>query len=212
MPVPIPNTLFNPNGHKHGRRINVALGVTMAKHSLGWFVVAFCVSMQQAYAQGLRISDVKQGLMRFDHAGKGHIYSNGNQFDYIENGTCTANGDERPCMWHGFEFNFTATSDSTSLSCVSRLNPPMHIVDPASEYGRSVSVFNWSLELSGHSGTFTNPQYTYRTASTPWQHSNTLTTCSYDGQVVLRMEFTVNVAHNNVLQPTVQPLPRPAGD
>lgn len=139
----------------------------------------------------VHISGFQQGLMGADGSGVWHVYEPGERFRYAVNGKCQANRQQLECMWHGFEFNYTATDDFTAVNCTSRTSPPVGMVDPDQKLGDQVSVFNWVFTLKGRAGSFQNPQYSVWPEHSKLLHVDTSTNCYYAGKQILEFEFSV---------------------
>ena len=141
-----------------------------------------------------RISNFRQGLVGYDAAGNGSIVVDGNDFPYAINGTCVANGQRIPCMWHGFEFTYQASSDVNVLNCRVDSSVPFNLVDPRGSYGSGTTV-NFSLTFKGRQGHFFNPQYK-SSPVTGDAYFHEVTRCESGGKEVLRFEFTVRAPSN----------------
>ena len=153
-------------------------------------LAACSVNSPKPAAHEVRITHFKQGLMRQDPDGKWHVYDAGNQFPYAVNGECIVNHTDRPCMWRGFEFDFTVPDAHTELSCITRKGSGSLDANPNFISDHSSSSLLWSLTLNGRSGTYQNPQYIIM-AKSPRESDTDSTTCTFEGKAVLQFTSTI---------------------
>lgn len=185
-------------------RVFSAIRIQIGRHMIRAIAVGTAISLVACTTTSVakdtvRISAFKQGLISPSESGERRIYKEGNDFTYEVNGSCIANGQKIPCMWHGFEFTFDAPDDLNILTCTTESSRSHGVVDPTKSYGSNVTTFNWVLKLKGHQGYLINPQYTvmrHETSGTPFYSS---TRCTYSDQEVLRFEFTVRVPSNQTI-------------
>jgi hypothetical protein len=126
--------------------------------------------------------------MRED-AGTWRVYERGDTFKYQENGKCTVAGKEvEKCMWFGFEFDFKATTETTTLACVAHLSSPTDIVTYKAEEAEDTQEFRFEFKLTGQSGHMSNPSYLVIAPGESAEKSIRVD-CSHAGKVVLRYAF-----------------------
>jgi hypothetical protein len=137
-------------------------------------------------ANRVRITHLKQGLMRPVENGRWEVYREGSRFDVVENGQCVVDSRRTSCMWFGIVFDFTAPSSSTTLKCVWKSNAPIISATPDKILGR-VTEENVDLLLRGRTGHEVRPGY----VEVPWPggESHLKYECNHQGAVVLSVEF-----------------------
>jgi hypothetical protein len=153
-------------------------------------VLAGCASsnVNSGGEKTLKITGFRQGLVNFDSKDEPQIYKVGSSFPYQVNGTCVAAGKGVPCMWHGFEFSFEAPSEDSELNCISEASRKRDEVNPSTVVESGVTSARWGFALTGQSGHYVRPQYTFGIGDRPFQDA---TTCTFNGKEVLKFDFTI---------------------
>ena len=138
--------------------------------------------------QTLKITGFRQGLVNFDPDREPRIYEAGSSFPYRVNGECVAAGKTVPCMWHGFEFTFEASSEDPELVCTSEASQDRNEVNPSAVVASGTPVARWGFVLEGRSGHYVRPQYTFGIGDRPFRD---VSTCTFNGKEVLKFDFTI---------------------
>jgi hypothetical protein len=149
------------------------------------------VGCAAASPNNVEITSLVQGLMRED-GGAWRVYERGDTFAYKPNGTCTTAGTKQEhCMWFGFEFDYKATAETTTLTCAAKLSLPIDLVTNKTEEAKNTQEANFELTFTGRSGHVANPGYlVIGPGESPEQH--TRVECSHAGKVVLRYAFNIH--------------------
>lgn len=133
-----------------------------------------------------KIRNLKQGLARVESQDEGIIYSEGATFRVTRNGDCVAAGKTMPCMWFAIAFEYEAQSEVTTLTCSTRSNEPVEVVDPGKSYGK-VQELSSAIVLNGKTGKAFWPGY----VGIDDEHrlGRLTTVCLFEGREVLRVNF-----------------------
>ena len=109
-----------------------------------------------------------------------------------DQGVCVFNGENNPCTWTGFEFDYTGAKKGEKLQCVSRTSAPVNSGNPVELIAEDVTSQSYELELDGGSGHVFNPQY-YVFALHPKSEAALIEDghCTSDGKVVFEYRFHV---------------------
>jgi hypothetical protein len=91
-------------------------------------------------------------------------------------------------MWHGFEFSFEASGEVSELNCVSEASRKRDEVNPAATEETGVTRVKWNFAVTGRSGHYVRPQYTFRVGDQPFRD---VTSCTSNGKEVLKFDFTI---------------------
>ena len=84
-----------------------------------------------------------------------------------DQGSCRYNGQDRPCTWVGFEFDYRGAKAGDELECVVKQSQPSAFGNPNEELAKNATSQQFSLPLEKGEGHFYNPQYFTFTARLP---------------------------------------------
>lgn len=139
-----------------------------------------------------RVTAFRQGLMVVSPNKESLIYDQGNKFPYAVNGTCVANGESHPCMWHGFEISFESPDELSVLECFTESSRPTKQTTPGAVIASRTSVSRWGFQLDGLKGHYVRPQYTFAVGSAVGREPlKAVSHCYFKGQEVLTFEMTI---------------------
>jgi hypothetical protein len=140
----------------------------------------------------LEIENFKSGLVcpdRTGDVGKGWICFETEDVAVTGQGRCTYNGEEAPCTWYGFQFDYRNAGSGERISCVTTSSEPIYYGDPDNADEAAVTTKEWAFELEPGSGRYYNPQYSL---SAP-QRDQTLvsdeTVCSANDGIIFRYKI-----------------------
>lgn len=161
----------------------------MSQQQLIGLSLALAVIAMPASADGFRVTGFHQGLVTVGRHSEPAIGTRGDAFDYAPNGPCTVAGEQRQCMWYGFEFDYAGGQEVNALACTVESSDAVVEVDPSKRANHAAERFNYTLQLDGANGHFINPQYTIWGAnSEPFKQT---TWCRYGDREVLRFTLTI---------------------
>lgn len=107
-----------------------------------------------------------------------------------DQGNCVYDGKKELCTWHGFEFDYSASSSGMKLQCVSHTSEPADDGTPEKVKAQAASSTNFELELPDQKGHFYNPQYyLFQTRGADAPDLIEETVCSHNGAVLIRTRF-----------------------
>lgn len=142
-------------------------------------------------ADGVRVTNFRQGLVKFDTDDRPFISDEGSDFIYKINGTCVAAGESYPCLWYGFEFEYESDSDTTQFECTSVSDIAQKHVYPGAVIAENTNVIRYGFVVSGRQGKYLRPQYTFGGRN---QGLHSKDTCSVDGKEVMKWELRLHPA------------------
>jgi hypothetical protein len=107
-----------------------------------------------------------------------------------DQGTCVYDKNTEPCTWHGFEFDYVASTPNLKLECVLRSSEPTDVGGPEGLAEVKVESSRFDLTLPEQKGHFFNPQY-YLFALRSEERGDLLeeTTCSHAGVIAFTVKF-----------------------
>ena len=145
-------------------------------------------AQESPQAQIFELTSLKSGLLDFRSNREPYISRAGNEFPYVESGKCVVAGDEKACLWHGFEFSYRSPTNSTLIECKFESNRTQNRVTPAELGDVHVTTGTFAFVLQGRSGNYVRLQYTTDLKGRPFQ---TTTWCMHAGVEVLRFTMTL---------------------
>ena len=102
--------------------------------------------------------------------------------------TCVWNGENKPCTWYGFSFDYKKTKPGTDVVC--EFKTSQNIVDgnPKEILRKGTNSGEYSFKLENVSGHFFNPQYFLFSGYSNISRSliTTETVCSIEGKQIFR--------------------------
>ena len=141
------------------------------------------------------VSDFKSGLVC--DPGKAHawICHQAEDIHLTGQGRCVYDGEQYPCTWYGFSFNYANNIPGTQLECEYTSTLPRDMGNPEGVVARNTATGKYSLTLDHVEGRVFNPQYTIFGVRTPEDDGldSTTTTCSISGQEIATFEFNLLV-------------------
>jgi len=141
-------------------------------------------------ASSLEISDFRSGLACTDGKTFGWICHETKKIYITGQGICNWSGEDKPCTWYGFEFNYKNNDPDSFITCESKTSQRVDSGSPQGLIAENVDSEQHSFALEGDSGYSFNPQYTIFTTMEKEQsviESRTL--CKVDGKVVFEFDF-----------------------
>jgi hypothetical protein len=106
-----------------------------------------------------------------------------------DQGTCVYDKKNEPCTWHGFEFDYSATTAGTKIQCAVHSSEPTDTGTPEGPTEKGVDSYSFELTLPDTKGHFFNPQYYLFSVHSSKRDLLEETTCSYDGAVLFTIRF-----------------------
>jgi hypothetical protein len=103
---------------------------------------------------------------------------------------CTFDGNERPCTWYGFEFDYSKLAGDEEITCKSKYSEIGNIGNPDGVLAEDTNTFEYSFKLRSDASHFYNPQYSLFSSSA--KHEKIITdetVCSVDSQELFRFKF-----------------------
>ena len=156
-------------------------------------VVGAQAAPQEAAPSELQITNLRVGLVcPHSHSERGSICFDATQVPITGQGTCVYAGQEYPCTWYGFEFDYTGARPGDELACVITSSSPVSYGNPIGPGEQNVARAEYRLPLENSAGHFYNPQYTLSGPHAPNISSVTNeTVCSFGGREMFRFHLEV---------------------
>ena len=154
------------------------------------FLVMSLISFQ---ASAIEITNFTSGLACTDGHSLGWICHETEEVHLTGQGTCTWDGEDYPCTWYGFEFEYSGNDDNLEISCQFTTSQsatsgnPKGVIEDSSETG------SFSFKLEGEKGRFYNPQYSLLATKPEYRAVQTIeTTCEADETHLFEFRFNVH--------------------
>lgn len=140
------------------------------------------------------IKNFKSGLVcpsrESGKIGEGRICFETETVQITGQGKCIFNGQELPCTWFGFEFDYAAAEVGEQISCRSKSSFPINFGNPDGIVAEDTNAFEYVLDLEGSKGRFFNPQYAVFSATSPGgREKEEETICSSGSEELFRFKF-----------------------
>jgi len=107
----------------------------------------------------LEISNFKSGLACTDGETFGWICFEGEDVHVTGQGRCVYDGENIPCTWYGYEFDYIGYSKETKIFCEVKLSEPWNLGDPQEVIKEKADNITFELELPSDNGHYFNPLY-----------------------------------------------------
>jgi hypothetical protein len=150
-------------------------------------------------APALKITKFEQGLTRPDGKGGWEIYQKGDDFKLVINGSCTAAGEQKPCMRHAVSFEYESQLESAIIRCTATFSEPTDVVDVNRRQAGQVKEVSGETELRGRQGRVFWHGYSIPDGNT--RPHRTSMRCVHDQAEVLTYQFTVTEQPGSSIQP-----------
>jgi hypothetical protein len=160
-------------------------------------LISACASVPDSDS-AVKVYNLRQGLARVDASGNWQIYAEGNNFLHQVNGSCVANGKATPCMWFAVAFEFSASAETTVLSCKGSFSEPTDVVTPKEVVAQQATENTGTIELQGSSGKVFWQGYSIADGNT--KPHTTSVICRHAGKEVLRYAFTITEQPNSTVE------------
>lgn len=165
-------------------------------------LVAVCVGVSSLHGQdgGLEISNLVSGsICRYEEetgarSSEIDIHANGSICEAVDievrgKGRCVYAGEEKPCTWYGFEFDYDNKDPNEPITCIWRRSQPTDMGDIERVEKRSAVADTFDLALEGASGHYRHPMYNlYAAPPAPLTIDDEMT-CTYRGEPALETLF-----------------------
>ena len=130
-------------------------------------LVLLLVTSCSAPADEFRIENFKSGLVCPDPTSQGKNSKKHSPSVCFENdtilitgqGKCIYNGDDYPCTWYGYEFDYYNAQPNQALDCVVKSNTPQSFGNPEGIEVENTKTYEFRLELDPNETHFFNPTY-----------------------------------------------------
>jgi len=120
------------------------------------FLLLFSLSSQSS---ALEISNFTSGLACTDGHSFGWICHDTEVIHLTGQGKCNWDGEEKPCTWYGFEFEYAGNKEVDSIECRYSSSYPSAAGNPQGVESEESSEGTFTLQLEEGEGRFYNPQY-----------------------------------------------------
>ena len=105
-------------------------------------------------------------------------------------GRCTYDGEDLPCTWHGYEFEYSGAEPGQKISCIVKNSVAVNYGNPDGVAATDAQTYDYELDLEKTEGRFFNPQYVlFTTVSPDAPQEIEETVCSSRGEELFRFRF-----------------------
>lgn len=168
---------------------------TVPLASLILLLLASCLVLSCA-AETLEVSNVKVGLAcPAENPAQGSICSETTNIQITGQGTCIYDGEQHPCTWYGFEFEYANSEVGDEISCVVSTSHRANFGDPTGVSREDANRFEFSIPLEEGSGRYFNPQYTLFHPDLAGASLTNETVCSFRSRELFRYRLELEIAH-----------------
>lgn len=162
-------------------------------------IVAFAVFLGfftiNAASEAVEIHNFKSGLVcpvqpnrNNEHRSGGWICFETETVNITGQGRCVFDGEEMPCTWYGYEFDYNSAAVDDEIACVSTSSESGDIGNPEQIEKSDATTYQYSIKLEPGTGRYYNPQYSVFTRlGEPVVRDETI--CSVAGQELFRFQF-----------------------
>ena len=161
---------------------------------VSWLAASILLWANLGCGPSFELGRFAQGKVRKNEFEKWFFYERGEEMQYTENGSCVVNGVSKPCMWHGFMFEYRTDADEVSLDCVVRHNQLVTEVNPREIVSESTEESSFTLTLPGSETLLRHKQYTVGSVFSG-EVSETRTVCKlhgrWPGRTVLKFDTVI---------------------
>lgn len=145
-------------------------------------------------ADAVEISNFRAGLACTHsspaQSGRGWICHVTEDIPVTDQGRCVFNGEEQPCTWYGFEFDYRDARAGDALQCVFSQSEPGTVGNPEGILAESATGQAFDLVLEETAGHVFNPQYHTFVARPPGSAPLTIRgACSFEAKPVFEYTF-----------------------
>ena len=141
-------------------------------------------------ARSAEIHNFRAGLACTDGVSFGWICHETEQIMITGQGSCVYNGEDAPCTWYGFQFEYSGFTEDTVFECTAMSSVPKNIGNPELEEKQNAVSNTYTLDdIEVGEGFYFNPQYrTFGLAEEALSHQYETVECRLDG--VKQVEFS----------------------
>jgi hypothetical protein len=108
----------------------------------------------------LEVRNFKSGPACTDNESFGWICHNTKDIYITGQGSCTWNGETKPCSWYGFEFDYSGNKEEVSIQCSYVMSESGSEGNPNEVIREKSNSGSYEIKLTKENGHFYNPQYT----------------------------------------------------
>ena len=141
----------------------------------------------------LDISNFKSGLACTDGKSFGWVCHTTEDVYITGQGQCNRSGQNKPCTWYGFQFDYINNDDKKPLNCKYEISQKVALGNPMEVANEGRETGSFSFSLKGSEGHFFNPQY-YILTTKPEKDSllSMTTTCSVENKEVFKYKINAH--------------------
>lgn len=110
-------------------------------------------------AYAVELSNFKSGLACTDAKTFGWICHETEKIYVTGQGACEFDGQNKPCTWHGFQFDYTGLSDEEKIECKFESTAIVTLGNPSEVTESDINSGTYTLPIKPGEGHFFNPQY-----------------------------------------------------
>ena len=156
-----------------------------------YFLWLLIVSSFNALA--VEISEFKAGYACTDGKTFGWICHEVQDIYITGQSICSFNGEDIPCTWHGFSFNYRDNKEGDVISCEYNQSLYTNHGNPEQIISKNTNSGSFKFELEDEEGHFFNPQYIgLKTAAFDESIHSNYTVCKSQGKILFEFGFRMH--------------------
>lgn len=181
-----------------GVRVRRVAAATRGQHIMRRFLILLGASIFSLPVAAQEITNFRSGLACLNSSfgskdfGKRSICVDTEIIPITGQSVCVFNGEDRPCTWYGFEFEYKNANGVQKIICSNTSDRPGDVGGPDGISAKDVSAIEYTLELKGDSGRVFNPQYSvYRPGTQNSEEVIDKTVCRVGERKLFEFKFRI---------------------
>jgi hypothetical protein len=138
----------------------------------------------------IEIDNFASGPVCTDSKTFGWVCHNQQDIYITGQGRCIWNGEEKPCTWHGFEFDYKNNEIGSPIECTYTNSEEVSFGNPDEITDENTKVGSYTFSIEEKEGHFFNPQYSIlATMSKGKAITSNETTCFSNGKKIFSYNY-----------------------
>ena len=148
------------------------------------------LSMLSVNIYAIEIDNFVSGPVCTDSKTFGWVCHNQQDIYITGQGRCIWNGEDKPCTWYGFEFDYKNNEIGSIIECTYRSSEEISLGNPDEITTEDKKVGTYSFSIKEKEGHYFNPQYSVlATMSKDKANTSNETTCFSDGKKIFSYNY-----------------------
>lgn len=135
-------------------------------------------------ASAVEIENFKFGVVCTDDRTFAWVCFETDEIQISGQGRCIYDGEELPCTWYGYQFDYSGAESGAILQCEISINAPTTLGNPAGVVSVDATSFAFEIELNEGEGHIYEGQYSIFSVNAAPRED--VTVCTHQGKEVFR--------------------------